>query len=575
MKKSTFRLFILSNVLLSSIAYSQVGINTETPQATLDINSPGNTASTKSMRITNSSATETVTVTDQGRVGIGATVPQGQLHVATPNINGIISERGSTGATQPPYIGFRRNRSVDLLTNTAVQTNDLLGALTFSGNTGNGYEGNVITSFSTVWSKAAENFTTAAQGSNLEFSTVPVGTATNAVRMTITDQGRVGIGKTVPDAALHVSHRDATGIFTERSSVNDAPSYINFRKNKSADPATNGAVVENDALGIINFQGNSGNGYLPNIRTGYSSIEGAASENFTDAAQGSRLVFYTVPTGTVAKLPRMTISSQGRVGIGSTTPQGQFHVNSTAANGIISERASTGASQPPYFNLRRNRSTDPAVNGAVTTNDVLGAVTFAGNSGSGYTGDVLTGSVSLQAIAIEPFTATAHGSNMTFHTVPTGTIVSQTRMTISSQGLVGIGRTPTTNLLEVNGNASKTSAGAFIANSDARLKKDIQPISGEEALNKLTKLEGVTYYWNDDKTGIDRPKEKQIGFIAQNIQKVFPDKVTKDKQGYLQTAYGDYDAIFVESIKALNEKITQLTNRLDKVEKENTELKKK
>jgi len=148
-------------------------------------------------------------------------------------------------------------------------------------------------------------------------------------------------------------------------------------------------------------------------------------------------------------------------------------------------------------------------------------------------------------------------------------------MTISSQGLVGIGRTPTTNILEIEGQASKTTAGAFIANSDSRLKKDIQPITGDEALSKLTKLEGVTYYWNDNKTGIERPKEKQIGFIAQNIQKVFPDKVTTDKQGYLQTAYGDYDAIFVESIKALNEKIKAIEKEIIDLKKENNELKKK
>ncbi|GGF06962.1 Chaperone of endosialidase [Chishuiella changwenlii] len=271
----------------------------------------------------------------------------------------------------------------------------------------------------------------------------------------------------------------------------------------------------------------------------------------------------------------VTVTDQGRVGIGRTAPAGQFHVATTAANGIISERANTVATAPSYISLRNNRSTDPAVDGAVVANDVLGVITFAGNTGSGYAGDALSSNSNIQVIAAQNFTPTAQGSNMLFYTVANGSASNVVRMRISSEGLVGIGRTPTTNRLEVNGEASKTTAGAFIANSDARLKKDIQTISGEEALNKLTKLEGVTYYWNDDKTGIDRPKEKQIGFIAQNIQQVFPDKVTTDKEGYLQTAYGDYDAIFVESLKKINDRITLLTGLIEKLEKENTELKNK
>ncbi|WP_321539491.1 hypothetical protein [Flavobacterium piscinae] len=57
-----------------------------------------------------------------------------------------------------------------------------------------------------------------------------------------------------------------------------------------------------------------------------------------------------------------------------------------------------------------------------------------------------------------------------------------------------------------------------------------------------------------------------MGFIAQEIAEVFPDKVTEDNLGYLQTAYGDYDPIVFQAIKALNEKI-------EKLEKENAALK--
>ena len=154
----------------------------------------------------------------------------------------------------------------------------------------------------------------------------------------------------------------------------------------------------------------------------------------------------------------------------------------------------------------------------------------------------------------------ADGRFNIFHTT-TGNIVQ-----ITGDGLFGILRTPTTNQLEVNGTASKSAAGGFLANSDSRLKKNIVTISPTDALNKVLSLRGVTYEWNDDKTGMNRPEGMQLGFVAQEIQQVFPEKVSEDKQGYLQTAYGDYDPIIFQAIKALSDKI-------DKLEKENEELK--
>ncbi len=138
---------------------------------------------------------------------------------------------------------------------------------------------------------------------------------------------------------------------------------------------------------------------------------------------------------------------------------------------------------------------------------------------------------------------------------------------INGEGRVGIMRTAATNAFEVGGDASKTTAGAWLANSDSRLKKNISTISPTDALNKVLSLRGVNYEWNDDKTGMKRPQGNQIGFVAQEIQEVFPEKVSEDKLGYLQTAYGDYDPIIFQAIKALSEKI-------DKLEKENEELKK-
>lgn len=132
-------------------------------------------------------------------------------------------------------------------------------------------------------------------------------------------------------------------------------------------------------------------------------------------------------------------------------------------------------------------------------------------------------------------------------------------------GQMGIMRAPLTNALEVNGEASKTTAGAFIGNSDRRLKKNIQTLDGKNALDFISKMNGVTYEWNDEVTGNNRPEGMQFGFIAQDLKQLFPEKVTQDALGYYQTAYGDYDPLFVQAIKELKEENEELKIKLEKL----------
>jgi hypothetical protein len=94
--------------------------------------------------------------------------------------------------------------------------------------------------------------------------------------------------------------------------------------------------------------------------------------------------------------------------------------------------------------------------------------------------------------------------------------------------LVGVGRTPTTNPLEVEGDASKTVAGSWLANSDARIKTDVRTIEG--ALETLAKLRPVAFRY----TAEHRAKHPSIedrdhnNFIAQEYREVFPSPVKED-----------------------------------------------
>ncbi len=92
---------------------------------------------------------------------------------------------------------------------------------------------------------------------------------------------------------------------------------------------------------------------------------------------------------------------------------------------------------------------------------------------------------------------------------------------------LGLSRVAAANQLEVEGNASKTVAGSWLANSDRRIKTDIQPI--KDAIGTINRLNPVTFGYTDAYRA-EHP-EAAIGngryynVVAQEFQKVFPDAV--------------------------------------------------
>ena len=98
--------------------------------------------------------------------------------------------------------------------------------------------------------------------------------------------------------------------------------------------------------------------------------------------------------------------------------------------------------------------------------------------------------------------------------------------------------------------------GDIVAYSDERKKTNIAQISG--ALDKVLELRGVTY----DKIG-DEKSDSNIGFIAQEVEKVLPEAVTyaEDVDEY-GVKYGNITALLVEAIKEQQKQIDELKKRL-------------
>ncbi len=90
-------------------------------------------------------------------------------------------------------------------------------------------------------------------------------------------------------------------------------------------------------------------------------------------------------------------------------------------------------------------------------------------------------------------------------------------------GRVGIGRIAATNALEVEGNASKTTAGSWLANSDGRIKQDIRPVEG--ALEKLDEVRLVDFEYTEAYRAAHPSIEagkRYPNVVAQEFARVFP-----------------------------------------------------
>jgi len=160
---------------------------------------------------------------------------------------------------------------------------------------------------------------------------------------------------------------------------------------------------------------------------------------------------------------------------------------------------------------------------------------------------------------------------------------SSKRMSITNGGYVGIGTDQPTAALDVcgdiNASGNINASQSINCSSDIRYKKNITPLAA--SLNKLMKLQGVNYDWriNDfpDKNFVDT---KQIGFIAQDLEKILPEVVFTDKQGYKSVDYSRLTPILVEAVKELNGKneeqqklLLETKNDMNELKLENKNLK--
>jgi hypothetical protein len=137
----------------------------------------------------------------------------------------------------------------------------------------------------------------------------------------------------------------------------------------------------------------------------------------------------------------------------------------------------------------------------------------------------------------------------------TGTLTADNDVQADS---IGVGTAPS----GTSGQIRATDDITAFYSSDAMLKEDI--INIPNPLEALKKLNGVLFNWKDEwikKQGGEDGyfvRKKDVGVIAQEVEKVLPEAVAQRKDGIKAVKYDRLTCLLIEAVKVLSDKVEKL-----------------
>ncbi|MBW6534205.1 MAG: tail fiber domain-containing protein [Mariniphaga sp.] len=140
-----------------------------------------------------------------------------------------------------------------------------------------------------------------------------------------------------------------------------------------------------------------------------------------------------------------------------------------------------------------------------------------------------------------------------------------------SNTFVGLGTTAPTQKLHVVGNAYKTEGGtSWATSSDLRLKTVLGKY--EKGLDEIAALNAVRFVYNEGNPRELLSDVEQVGFVAQEVQKIFPEAVSEAEDGYLDFNIHAINIALVNAIKELNAENDRLISENEQFKSVNREI---
>ena len=412
---------------------------------------------------------------------------------------------------------------------------------------------------------------------NTGFSSTAVEIRTgNVQRMSINSTGATFAGEVTIDSSVatlnlegsdsgssRVNFGDASDSNVGRIDYDHSSNYMQFKTNDSeamrlsagGDLGIGGVPTVGYKLDAIS----SVNGYTivgRHTSGGQIGIYNSTGDNGIGTINNYKMNFFTFNSA-----PQMTLDTSGNLGIGTSTPALQsggtgLHINATTSSELKFTNNTTGSgaadgtalvSNANDFNINNRESgnitfgTSNSEKMRLTSAGYLGLGTSSPTSPSGAAGPILDLSGSNPEIAFHDTSGTANNMSMYY--------INNTLVWHSGSGSTGSKMT----LASQNGNL--LIAGTLTENSDISLKENIKPLKSK--LEIISKLNPVSY----NKIG---QKEKELGFIAQEVEELIPELVFESKEGVKSLAYARMTAVLVKSIQELSAKLEALECQCEK-----------
>ncbi|MBR4155322.1 MAG: tail fiber domain-containing protein [Bacteroidales bacterium] len=131
-------------------------------------------------------------------------------------------------------------------------------------------------------------------------------------------------------------------------------------------------------------------------------------------------------------------------------------------------------------------------------------------------------------------------------------------MTFNNNGYIGIGKNPSYTL-DVNGSIN---ANIVIFSSNESLRFNTKPI--DNISDNLYNLNSISYkLHNSDNISIKNNENFHYGFIAQEVQNIFPELVYEDNNGILGIDYISFIPLLINELKQQQTNIENLRNEIN------------
>jgi hypothetical protein len=382
----------------------------------------------------------------------------------------------------------------------------------------------------------------------------------------LTNAQNVGIGTTTPIARLHVA--DSSVVFTAAATLPASPANppvsgpgtrLMWYPDKAAFRAgyVNGTNWDKDSIGNYSFA----TGYNTNAKGILATAMG-----FSTIASGSTST--ALGTVTIASAPNSFASGENTLASGQASFAAGSNVMSKARNsftiGMYNDITDAPAPAFPQdddriFQIGNGTGFAPTIRRNAFT------VLRNGFIGLGITNpnailQFANTAVNRKLVLYE----TVNNDNQYYGLgINAGKLRYQVDAVTSEHTFyAGTGAGASQYVFAVHGDGNIFAPGTFTSTSDARLKKNITPLG--TTLDKITALNGYTYNWISP----TRDQHQQIGLLAQEVQKLFPQLVTEFKgdndEPSLGINYLGLIPILIEGMKEQQKQIDQLLKLVNK-----------